>query len=236
MSFVTLNLHQRKKIVFEDMAKGWLLYKKCMVKKSTYYNYKYLVDQYLLCTIGQLSIDDFVNFNFNNLVENLMQKLSPKTIKDIVCVLKSILKFSEEKYRYKFYIEPIAIPKVLPKELQVLTRKEQLKLVDYCIKKGDNKYLGIVLSLYTGLRIGELCALKWEDIDLKAKQISIGKTLQRVYVEKNNTKILIDTPKSAKSSRKIPLNDKLASLLVPQKQKFSKEAYFLTGDRSLYRA
>lgn len=229
MSFVTLKFAQRKKVYFEDMASSWLLYKKLTVKKSTFYNYQYLINKYLLEELENYSIDDFTNFNVNQIIEKMMTNLSPKMIKDIMSVLKSILKFSEEKYDMKFHIEPIAIPRTRNNDLKVLTPREQFKLESYCIEQQSNRYLGIVLCLYTGLRIGELCALKWEDIDLKARYLRVNKTLQRVYIEKNKTKILIDTPKSAKSSRKIPLNDKMITLLSEQKENYPKSSYFLTG-------
>lgn len=229
MNFVTLKFAQKRKIYFEDMASSWLLYKKCTVKKSTYYNYQYLINKYLLETFENYTIDDFTEFKVNELIDNFLQRLSPKMIKDIMSVLKSILKFSEEKYNYKFHLEPFAIPKSQNTDLKVLTPKEQIKLENYCLKQDNCRYLGIILSLYTGIRIGELCALKWEDIDLRGRYIRINKTLQRVYIEKNKTKILIDTPKSAKSSRKIPLNDKMVNLLADKKDNFQKSTYFLTG-------
>lgn len=239
MHFLTFNFGQKKKIYFKDMAKGWLLYKKCTVKKSTYYNYKYVIDKYLLVEFDNCSIDDFSEIDINSIIESMLGRLSAKMIKDILCVFKSILKYSEDTYKCKIEIKPIAIPKVITPDLKILTRREQLKLEKYCLKKEENnqedhRYLGIVLCLYTGLRIGEICALRWEDIDLKNKCIRVTKTLQRVYIGKNRTKILIDTPKSAKSSRKIPINDKLLNLLTPEKEKKKKSSYFLTGTRKIY--
>lgn len=233
MNFVTLNHPPKKKIYFEDMAKDWLLYKKCTVKKSTYYTYQYLVTKYLLHQFENYSIEDFMNFNVNKVIEKMLERLSPKMIKDILNVLKSILKFSEDKYRCKFYIEPIAMPRVQNPELKVLSPKEQKQLEKYCIQQEDNRFIGIILCLYTGMRIGELCALKWEDIDLKARQIRINKTLQRVYIDKSKTTVIIDTPKSIKSSRKIPLNDKMVNLLSTKKPNYPKSSYFLTGSRKV---
>lgn len=229
MNLVTLKFAPKKKIYFEDMVESWLLYKKCTVKKSTYYNYLYLVNKYLSTEFKGCSIDEFSNLNVNRMIEKLLERLSPKMIRDIMSVLKSILSYSEEKYRREFHIEPFAIPKTRNNDLQVLTAREQIRLESFCIGEGSCRYLGIILCLYTGMRIGELCALKWEDIDLKTRYIRINKTLQRIYIEKNKTKILIDTPKSAKSSRKIPLNDKMIALLQEHKDKYSKNSYFLTG-------
>lgn len=89
------------------------------------------------------------------------------------------------------------------------------------------------MCLNTGMRLGELCALKWEDIDLNEKCIYIKKTVQRIYKGKNEkSKIIIDTPKTQYSIREIPINSKLYNLLKPIKSKYKKEAFFLTGSIS----
>lgn len=228
MSFMTVKIERKKKIYFEDMARSWLLYKKCAVKQSTYYNYNYLISKYLGEIFEDYTIDDFVNININKLVNELAEKLSPKTIKDIVSVLKSILRFAEEKYRYKLCIEPIAIPKAKVSDLKVLSAKEQSKLEKFCMSQTSTKYLGIIISLYTGLRVGELCALKWSNIDLRSRQIIVNQTLQRVYISKNETRIVIDSPKSLKSNRRIPMNDKVYEILKNIKDKHEKDDYLLT--------
>lgn len=221
---------QKKKIHFDDMANNWLLYKKLTVKTSTYYNYKYLVDNYLSPRFKDYNIEKLFNFSVNEMILELSKKLSPKTIKGIVSTFVSILKYTESKYHIVFHLEPIAMPKSQFRELQVLTTREQAKLEEYCINNIDNQYLGIILSLYTGLRIGELCALKWENIDLKNKRIYVTKTLQRIYMQKNQTRILIDTPKSSKSIRKIPMNNKIYEILKNEKPHKKDSYFFLSGD------
>ena len=97
------------------------------------------------------------------------------------------------------------------------------------------KSLGILLSLNTGLRIGEICALKWENIDLKEKNIYVKKTLQRVYdTENKKTKIIIDKPKTENSIRCIPLNSKIYEELNKIKKGFSEKDFFLTGADGIY--
>lgn len=109
-----------------------------------------------------------------------------------------------------------------------MTRK---KIEDYCIKSEDLRDLGILLSLYAGLRIGEVCALKWENIDFENKLIDVTHTLQRVYVGKRDTKVIYTTPKTPKSIRKIPLSKLLYNRLKEVSKKYSKEAFVLTGEK-----
>ena len=87
----------------------------------------------------------------------------------------------------------------------------------------------------TGIRIGELCALKWENINLEERKIYIKKTIERVYIKKEKkTKIIIDTPKSNSSIREIPINNKLYEILKKMKGKSKKNEYVLTGSDTHY--
>ena len=228
---MTQKLAQKKKIYFGDMANSWLLYKKLTVKMSTYYNYKYIVDNYLNKKFKDYRLEEFLDFNINPTILELSEKLSPKTIKGIVSTLVSILNYAEEKYKVRFHLEPVAMPKPKIYELQVLTPREQVKLEQFCLNSYEQKYIGIVIALYTGMRIGELCALTWGNIDLKNKRIQVRKTLQIIYLQKSKTQILIDSPKSSKSIRKIPMNDKVFEILKNLKNKNEDTDFLLTGDK-----
>lgn len=228
---MTQKLVQKKRIYFEDMANSWLIYKKLTVKTSTYYNYKYLVNTYLSERFQKYTIEEFIGFNANQMILELSERLAPKTVKGIISVFISILNYAEEKYKIRFLLEPIAMPKPQIYDLQVLSLREQIKLEEFCLKHNDNRYIGIVLALYTGLRIGELCALTWENIDLRNKRILVTKTLQRIYLAKSKTVILIDSPKSVNSIRKIPMNDKVYEILKFQKNKNKEQDFFLSGNK-----
>ena len=228
---MTQKLVQKKRIYFEDMANSWFIYKNLTVKTSTYYNYKYLVNTYLSERFQKYTIEEFIGFNVNQMILELSERLSPKTVKGIISVFISILNYAEEKYKIRFLLEPIAMPKPQIYDLQVLSLREQIKLEEFCLNHNDNRYIGIVLDLYTGLRIGELCALTWENIDLRNKRILVTKTLQRIYLAKSKTAILIDSPKSVNSIRKIPMNDKVYEILKLQKNKNKEQDFFLTGNK-----
>jgi integrase len=164
------------------------------------------------------------------MISEFTEYLSPKSVKSIISTFMAILKYNGKKYDFKFALEPIAMPKQKKNELEVLTLREQAKLEKYCLSHYDRKHIGIVLSLYTGLRVGELCALTWGNIDLKNRTIYVSKTLQRVYIQKRQTRILIDSPKSNHSIRKIPINDKIFEILKDAKNENRDSDFFLTGD------
>ena len=86
--------------------------------------------------------------------------------------------------------------------------------------------------MYAGLRIGEVCALKWEDIDFENRIINVTHTLQRVYVSRRNTKVIYTTPKTQKSLRKIPINNNLYVILKVFSKNYDKGDFILSGDKN----
>ena len=225
-----------RKTNFEEVSQKWLEMKKNSIKESTYYNYMFIIDKYLIPTFSQISLKKLSEYNYNNFIEDLKIRLSAKTIRDILNVLKSILKYSQDEYEYSINMRTIISPKLNIQKIKILNKKEKGRLERYCLKKENTlKSIGIVVCLYTGLRIGEMCALKWEDIDIEEKIIYVRKTLQRVYIEKeNNSKIIIDSPKTSSSIRKVPMNNKLYEILKPLKKEYKNEDFFLTGSSEKY--
>ena len=224
-----------RKIKFEEIAKKWLEMKKISIKESTYYNYMFIIDKYLMPTFKDANLRKLVDYNYNEFVQKLKINLSVKTVRDIGNVLKSILKYSQDEYKFTINLKSINMPKLNVTKIKVLNKREKGKLERYCLKQNTLKSLGVIVCLYTGLRIGELCALKWEDIDIEEKIIYVRKTLQRIYMEKeNNSKKIINSPKTNSSVRRVPINNKLYEILKPLKKDYKNEDYFLTGSSEKY--
>ena len=199
-----------KNIYFEDIANEWLKSKKVELK--------------------EFKLKDLKTYDYNNFIEELTEDYAVKTIRDIVNVLKPILKYCEKEYKCSINENKIKLPKLQSKMLKVLNKKEKRKLTNYCIEENSLKSIGILLCLNTGLRIGEICSLRWENIDLEAKIINVKKTLQRVYIRKDKrTKIIIGPPKTSTSIRSIPISNKLYNILQPLKKKYKSDNFFLTG-------
>lgn len=192
-----------------------------------------LVKNHLLPYFGdkyEVEESDVQKFVF----EKLEQGLSQKTIMDILIVLKMILKFGV-KHRYLSCREiEIKFPTQRENEgLEVLSRSNQRKIMDYIEKNFTFKNLGIYICLSTGLRIGELCALTWDDIDEDNGVILVRKTIQRIYViddVKKRTELIIDTPKTKNSIRDIPMTSDLIKIIKPIKKIVNNEYYVLTND------
>lgn len=225
---------RRGTIYFENMVEAWLKFKKKSVKESTYYNYIYKIENYLNPIFKGKTIKEFDDYNFEALVKKFSKKLSSKTVKDIVNILKAILKYSEKEYKHKLNIEEVIVPRTNKREVAILSKKEKRKLEKHCLESGTLRDIGILVCLYTGIRIGEICALKWKEIDLDKRIIYIEKTMQRIIKKGEQSKIIIDTPKSQKSVRAIPISNKLYEVLKPLKTQNSDEKFFLTGEEEKY--
>ena len=117
------------------------------------------------------------------------------------------------------------------KSIYILTKHEQNKITNYVLDNRNTKNIGFLISLYSGIRIGELCALQWKDIDFKNNKLIISKTIQRVYIkdkDKNISKVIITTPKTKNANREIPINKDFIELLKPLKT--DKENYILSNN------
>lgn len=231
--FKNLKKKEDDKMKFERIAKEWLEYKKTSIKESTYFNYMYIVNKYLLPEFKEKNIEEINNYNY--FIQNLMQKHSNKSVRDIINVLKSILNYYEDEYNSVLQIKRINLPKVSKKKIKILSDNERKVLENYCLKDNSLKSVGIIIALNTGLRIGEICSLKWKNIDLCNKKIYVENTIQRVYDEENKTTdVIIDNPKTDSSIRSIPINTKIYKCLKKLDNKFDKEDYFLSGNNKKY--
>lgn len=213
-------------LTFKELAEEWIQFQKNFIKESTYCTYAIQMENHIIPLLGELKCSeitsDIVQNNMTKWVGNRLQEnmpLSDKTVQDITVILKSCLNYGVRKD----YISPqkidIAVPATKKKNrsIQIYSIREQQTIVNGILSNLSSQSNGILISLYTGMRIGELCALKWSDIDLENRSITISKTLQRLYFKdtdgKNYTKISITSPKTPNSIREIPISLKLAQTL-----------------------
>lgn len=120
-----------------------------------------------------------------------------------------MLSYAQEEYGFKLSLKNVVLPKVERKQINRISDTEQKRLMDYLNANMSLTAFGILLSLCMGLRIGELCGLKWEDVDFQRKILHIRRTVQRITSANGNrkTKIVISAPKSATSCRDIAIPD-----------------------------
>lgn len=127
-----------------------------------------------------------------------------------------------------FKLDLVSCPMIYPREIEVFTEREKQKLEKYLLSSKNLKDIGVLISLFSGLRIGEVCSLKWSNIDLESKFIYVKHTMQRVYIGKSITEVIVTEPKTKKSIRKIPISKILYNKLKELSSNYSKAAYVLT--------
>lgn len=222
-----------EKTKISKVIEAWKEDKKQYVKKSSYSAYILLIENHLLPTFGhqtEIKEAEVQEFVFRKLDEGL----SPKTIKDILIVLKMILKFGMKNKVFEYQQFDIQFPtERVSQKIDVLSKVNQKKIMSYLQEHFTFKNLGIYICLSAGIRIGEVCALTWEDIDTDTGIISIRKTIQRIYVvdgDVRHTELILDTPKTKNSIREIPMNRDLLKVLKPIKKVVNNSYFVLTNE------
>lgn len=230
---------------FKTIIDLWMLSKKNTVKKSTYSRYFHLVSKHILPCLGDLTMTQINTQTIRMYIDFLLNQgrldhqggLSMKTTSDICVIVQSIIQYANDYgANITCSFQNTGIKKVKKQEIKVLSNYEQKHLTEFLMEDIDNCKLGVLLSLYTGIRIGELCALKWEDLSIDEGILIIRKCLQRIQLPdgsaEKRTEVVIQEPKSLCSKRIIPIPSFLLSIL--SKMKKDNHSYFLTGIESAY--
>lgn len=209
----------------------WLETKKGRIKESSYSRYFQLVDKHIRKDIGKVKISklnsDIINdFLIKKLENGKLDKsggLSKNSVYDISLIIKQVLKSNKIK------LDIVGVSKSVGKGKSFYSN-ERVNLENHLMKYKDSETVGILLSLLLGLREGEICGLRWEDVDLDNKIIHINRTVTRVksFNTKNKTKLVITTPKTESSIRDLPIPDKIYDNLVRLKKGVDEGNYLLT--------
>ena len=236
----TSNSPPKKSSTYNELLDTWLQSTQLNTKESTQARYTHLINKHIKPQLGtyplsQLSTEVIESFIDQQLTDGRLDNqggLSPKTVTDILTIVKSTIEYA----RYKDL--PIACNlsklsiKKKEKEMRVLNPSEQEVLLKVLTDEMDRYKFGVFLSLYTGIRIGELCALQWEEFCVSQNTLRIRKTMQRIQDLGNGsiskTKIVITEPKSQCSVRDIPLPSFIIDIARPFIS--NPKAYILTGN------
>ena len=216
-----------------EISEAWREYKRPYVKRSTLAAYILILENHILPDFGEsneLHENDVQAF----VLEKLDRGLGVKSVKDILIVLKMIMKFGVKNEWMNHYEWDIKYPAdITSKKIEVLSVANHKKILNYIQSHFSFPGLGIYISLSTGLRIGEICALKWSDINVADGVITVNRTIERIYIiegKRKYTELVINTHKTKNSCREIPMGKELLGMLKPLKKIVNEDYYILTND------
>lgn len=226
-------------VTFSDAANLWMRNKKNKVKESTFAVYHHAVVRHLIPDLGKMKLSSISEDTLNQYLDDLMNShrlrgegaLSWKTVSDIRSILRMILDCASRNGYPQLAAVQLTLRSPKPSTMQVFTREEQRRLVTYLLENLTPLNLGILLSLFSGLRIGEICGIRWGDIDFTYGTLRVNRTVIRISdlngETGRRTKVVVTDPKTVHSIRTIPVPGDVLSLL----EKFRREEdyYLLTG-------
>ena len=221
-----------KNITFETAVREWLATVQPKVKVSTYAQYNSRLDKTILPYFGKKKIKDITPELLDDFIKDLSSRgFNDKYIYDIIVQLKTVTKYIAQAYDYRdpaLTIQPPKLRRRTVGEVEVYDEIYCRHLYDVLTAAPDLTRVGILLTLFAGLKIGELCALEWADIDLENGIITIRKTLQRISIGEKTDLILTDV--KPESARKIPIAPFLKDILA--RFETDGDKYFLSGKDS----
>lgn len=219
--------HNPIRITVTELIAEWLSSMKNHVKPCTYQKYECVCRNHIISDLGTIDVRYISRFTIMSFTERLLEKnLSAKTVNDILIVLGLALKYAQETY--SITVPKINYVKEHQREMRVFSAQEQRVITEYLLQQIDIHKFGVLLALYTGMRIGELCALRWDDIT--DEHIVINKTMMRIKNEQSKTEVKIGSPKSESSNRIIPT----PKCLLPMINQFRSNGYVLSNDKLKY--
>ena len=236
------NNNCKKDIKFSEWIDFWLENEKPFLKESTYATYSNIIENHIKPSLGTKNISHIQNNDLQNMIFEKLNSgrlsnkkgLSLKTVKDIMTVTKSCLNSAMKNDIIKRKTFDYKFPKnISSKKIEIFSHAEHFKLFQYINSNLDAKSLGILISLLCGLRIGEVCGLKWCDVDFESEILSVNRTIQRIYIKKtisSESKIVISSPKTVSSFRNIPLSKHLIKIMKNLCR--NDDFYIITGNKN----
>ena len=199
---------------FQELAQQWCETKQPIVKYSTMCAYRLALCTHLLPRFGQMTQIEEVDVQ-GFILDKVKGGLAKKTVRDIIAVLRAIVKYGARQKLFEREDWQLDYPTTADDtKLPILSLTHQRKLMAYLTQQPDARNIGILLALCTGMRIGEICALMWEDVDLLHRMLRVRQTVGRIYnCDLKATKRVFSSPKTKHSFREIPISKLLFDAL-----------------------
>lgn len=205
------------------IAEDWLQKIKSYKKYSTYIKYSYIYNNHIKQRLGNKTINSINADDCTSLIESEYmkgssngKKLSKSMMNSICNVLTQIMDYGNNPVEISGICRKVQIfQNVHQNDINIFTKEEQRKLQDYLLNDVNSFKLGIYVCMLTGLRLGEICALRTDSINLSERTIAVTQTVQRLKSEKTSSKteLMVSRPKTINSNRIIPICDVLLLVL-----------------------
>lgn len=216
-------------MLYKEWLSNWLEnYVQPSAKQRTYTRYKEIVEQHIITQLGDLELSEITPYVLQCYVTELLKcgnlrtgkGLSANSVNSIITVIQNTLKTAYSIGMIREYTgDKIKRPKTSEKKIECFSVGEQKKIEQYVLNEESTKLFGVLLCLYTGLRIGELLALEWSDIDMSKGELRVNKTCHYGKDENDVFGRITDIPKTQSSIRTIPIPKQLMPRLREVKKK-----------------
>lgn len=228
---------------YKEWLKEWLdNYIKPTAKERTYTRYYEIVHQHIKPHLGEYELNDLTPIVIQKFITHLSQcgnlktgaGLSPNSVNSIITVIQGALETASRiGLSEKYTAGKIKRPKITEKQVSCFTPAEQKQIEQAVMRDKKIKMFGILLCLYSGLRVGEVLALEWSDIDFVKYELTINKTCHDGKDKDGNFCRITDTPKTESSRRVIPIPKQLLPYLREAKKKGSSKYVISNGQKTI---
>ncbi len=208
---------------FSDVLLSWLSTNRVRIKGATEVKYTRLIETHIIPALGGFRIDAVDSKMINSFLDCKLQSgglkshaaLSPSYVRTMAIIIESTINYAVMEGLRSPLRTPINKPSISKKEVSVLDNQAEVTLTKAMLCDSSPVAIGVLLALQGGLRIGEVCALKWQDVDFETGLIHVRHTVSRVPCqhEEQRTTLVIDTPKTMASARDVPMPSSLKSIL-----------------------
>lgn len=225
------------RLTFAKFAEIWLRSVKCGLKESTYAHYRYTLHKYILPILGVLQISALEEQRLEQALQQIItppdgrqhKALSFSSARECLSMVQRICKYAAHLKVLRPMELSVRLPQEKSQSTTPLSAVEQNRLRTYVLSSPTPRKLGLLFGMESGLRIGEVCGLKWSDFDLNAGIVQIKRTVSRISCGDGHTKIVVQTPKTRTSRREVPLPKHIVRALKTLQPSYPSDAWFLSG-------
>lgn len=235
-SAVQIHTLSANNLTFLELSQNWESSISLGVKPSTAAHYHYTLHHYILPVLGNHRIEAL---DESLLEQGLLQIIAPQDrghkplahsmARECLVLVRRICRYAAHLRLMRFVEIQIKLPKQPTKAPIVLNQEDQKRVINYVRLDPKPRKVGVLLMMQMGLRIGEVCGLQWGDFDLLSGTLSVKRTVKRAYLGKKNSKVLIQSPKTQSSIRKIPIPQSILQTLKQASTGHRADEWFLSG-------